>query len=61
MTVHAPSNPELAIMVIADADKKVNRKNVMMFFIEPNSKINIDIDTAAKEKYVVTENHERNA
>ncbi len=48
------TNPELAIMVVADAEKNVNRKNVMMFFIEPDSKININIDTATKEKYIVT-------
>jgi len=48
------SNHELAIMIVADAKKNVDRKNVMMFFVEPDSKININIDTATKEKYVVT-------
>lgn len=46
--------PAIAVMVLANVDKQIDRKNVMMFFIEPNSKIKIAVDTTQKEKYIVT-------
>ncbi len=48
------SFPELAVMVVANVDKQVDKKNVMIFFLEPNSKIAINIDTSSVEKYIVT-------
>ena len=48
------SYPELAVMVLANVDKQVDKKNVMIFFIDPNSKIIINVDTNTVEKYVVT-------
>ena len=46
--------PELAIIVLAASDKKINGKNIVMFFNEPGSTINITIDSAAKEKFDIT-------
>ena len=48
------SFPELAVMVVANLDKQVDKKNVMIFFIEPNSKMTINVDTNTVEKYIVT-------
>jgi len=39
---------------LANVDKQIDRKNVMMFFVEPSSKIKITVDTTQKEKYTVT-------
>ena len=48
------SFPELAVMVVANVDKQVDKKNVMIFFIDPNSKMTIKVDTNTVEKYIVT-------
>ena len=47
-------NPEMGVLVMADANKKVDKKNVIVFFTEPKASINITIDTSATEKYIVT-------
>jgi peroxiredoxin len=46
--------PELAVMVVANVDKQVDKKNVMILFVEPDSKISMKIDTSTSEKYIVT-------
>jgi len=46
--------PEMGVLVLADADKKIDRKNIIIFFTDPKATINIAIDTAALEKYVVS-------
>ena len=46
--------PEMGVLVLADADKKIDRKNIIIFFTDPKATINIAIDTAATEKYVVS-------
>jgi peroxiredoxin len=46
--------PELAVMVVANLERQVDKKNVMILFIEPDSKIKINIDTSAVDKYVVS-------
>ncbi len=48
------NNPTIGVMVIAGADKQIDRKNVMIFFVEPKAAMKINIDTSAKIKYTVT-------
>ena len=48
------SSPELAVMVVANLEKQVDKKNVMILFIEPDSKITVNVDTSTAEKYAVT-------
>ena len=46
--------PEVAILVLPNKEKKIEQKNVLMFFTDPASNIQITIDSSAKEKFVVS-------
>lgn len=46
-------HPELAVLVIATPNRNIDRKNIITFFTEPNSKITIEIDTTKKEKFII--------
>ncbi len=46
--------PEVAILVLPNREKMVEQKNVLMFFTDPASTIQITIDSSIKDKFVVT-------
>jgi peroxiredoxin len=46
--------PEFAILLFPNVEHKIDPKNILMFFTEPGSNIQVTFDSSAKERFVIT-------